>query len=77
MLNDSIYAWWEVLGTISPYGKDVRFYTPETEVGTSLPDMIYDRPTKLSVEIIDNKIYVIGGTSKTEWNDPTGKERSI
>lgn len=72
VLNDSICL---VGGTgdLSPFGKDIRFYTPETEVWTSLPDMISDRQGGAVVEIIDNKIYVIGGTTKTGWYHPTGK----
>lgn len=72
VLNDSICL---VGGTgdYNPNGKDVRFYTPETEVWTTLPDMIYDRPGGAIVEIIDNKIYVIGGTSKSGWYYPSGK----
>jgi N-acetylneuraminic acid mutarotase len=72
VLNDSIC----LLGgaeDYDPYGKDVWFYKPETEVLTKLAQMKDDRPGGTVVEIIDNKLYAIGGTANNGWYGPTGK----
>ena len=73
MLNDTIY----VLGGSKDFdSKDQRkawYYVPSTDSWDTLPDMIYERPLGLSANIVDNKIYVIGGTYESGWNNPTGK----
>ncbi|MCK4921017.1 MAG: Ig-like domain-containing protein, partial [Bacteroidales bacterium] len=73
VLNDTIY----ILGGSKDYDptdqNKALYYVPGMDSWGSLPDMIFERPIGLSTEIVDNKIYVIGGTYESGWNNPTGK----
>jgi N-acetylneuraminic acid mutarotase len=70
VLNDTIY----ILGGNPQGQRKVWYYVPATDSWDSLPDMINERPAGSSAVILDNKIYVIGGTIESGLNSPlTGK----
>ncbi len=73
VLNDTMYI---LGGTKDAFTQDSRkalYYVPGTDSWGTLPDMIYKRPGGSSAEIIEDKIYVIGGTYESDWFNPTGK----
>jgi N-acetylneuraminic acid mutarotase/predicted GH43/DUF377 family glycosyl hydrolase len=73
VMKDTIY----LLGGATEFeprdAQKAWYYMPGTDSWGSLPDMIYKRPMGLSADILDNKIYVFGGTYKSELNHPSGK----
>jgi N-acetylneuraminic acid mutarotase len=73
ILEDTIYIFG---GTSTPTPQNQNkawYYVPDTDSWGALPDMIHGRPGGASAEIIDRKIYVMGGTEETGWSNPTKK----
>lgn len=73
VLNDSICLFGG-MAVFLPYGTNkARSFVPGTGVWNSMPNMIDNRPFGAPAIVLDNKIYLLGGTFVSDMNGPNGK----